>query len=314
MATYTGKAPILGEAARTWLSQCRSGKVIASVSQAVYLLSEQQKLVWLEGLQSPLHCRCIQWPRRLPTVEVDSAFAIKDQSILFESGLVLDLGDSHTWAAPSLTVSDVIEIDRLPDRLFTNYEKILSLTVPIGFGAFIAPILQIAKGTRSPVAFRPEDLPTRVAWPIVESITVACLAQDLRFVLQQAEALFGLGEGLTPSGDDFLGGMLFARHLLSRYYPHLLFLKLPNPSEWIASHQQRTNLISYTLLKDNTNGHALEPLQHFGTLLLSAKQAAVIIPVAMDLVKVGHSTGWSLLAGFLSGILLAFADNFSISH
>jgi hypothetical protein len=120
--------------------------------------------------------------------------------------------------------------------------------------------------------------------------------------------LIGLGEGLTPSGDDFLGGLLFARHLLSCSYPHLLYLELSNLTEWIDANQPRTNLISFVLLKDNAAGYALDPLNRLGIALLTNQTVENANFAASDLLSVGHSTGWSLLTGFLVGMLLTFTD------
>ena len=38
-------------------------------------------------------------------------------------------------------------------------------------------------------------------------------------VAHKGRELVGLGPGLTPSGDDFLGGLLFAAHSLKTAYP-----------------------------------------------------------------------------------------------
>ena len=98
-----------------------------------------------------------------------------------------------------------------------------------------------------------------------------CLSvqHDLSEVIKQARSLIGLGEGLTPSGDDFMGGLFFARHLLSCLYPDLFYLKSNQLSDWVEAIKPRTNLISFILLKDNANGHALDPLNRFGMALLT---------------------------------------------
>ncbi len=283
-------------------------EVLASVNHAVYLLSDQGELVWLATPKSPKHHRCIQWPTQLPRLAVDSTFTIQGQSINFKSGEELNFYTLCDYETPALPVSEVIGIEQLPDKLFMACELFLAKVTPVGIGSFIQPVFQIASKKDFATSFQPENILTMTAWPIVERIARACLSHDLPMVLQHAEALIGLGEGLIPSGDDFLGGLFFARYLLSYSYPHLFYLELSNLSEWIDANQPRTNLISFVLLKDNAAGYALDPLNRLGIALLSNRTVENANFAASDLISVGHSTGWSLLTGFLVGMLLTFTD------
>jgi hypothetical protein len=255
-----------------------------------------------------MHRRCMQLPAPLPSLAVDSTFIIRDQSITLESGTSLYFRASRVWEDPALPPGGVIDIGQLPDTLFAVYKIFLAAETPVGYGTFVLPLLQIAKKPEFSIQLQSDNILTMTAWPVVERIARECLSHDLPGVFQEAEGLVGLGEGLTPAGDDFLGGLFFARHLLACSYPFLLYLEFSDLREWIAACQPRTNLISYVLLKDNARGHALEPLSRFGVALLTNQSEANIISAASELIKIGHSTGWSLLTGFLVGLLLAFVE------
>ena len=300
----------MGAAARGWLTPAQRGKVLAVVSHAAYLLTGEEELIWLVGAESPLHRRCVQLPGQLPSLAVDSAFSANGQSITLESGTKLDFRFSPTWEVPVPPTSEIIKLENLPPIFFSVVGSILSQESPVGMGLFLRPVVQIAKKQVPITDFLQDDFLTQAAWPIVERVARACLSHDLPGILKQAEALIGLGDGLTPSGDDFLGGLFFARHLLSRYYPHLLFLELSNLPAWVDARRQETNPISFALLRDNASGHALDPLHRFGIDLLTNHWTAGTSPAA-ELVNVGHSTGWNLLTGFLVGMLLVFQDQLS---
>ena len=104
-------------------------------------------------------------------------------------------------------------------------------------------------------------------------------------------ALLGLGPGLTPSGDDFLCGMLIALDIL------------PAPSlraQLIASiecyAQQRTTAISLAHLRAAGAGAGHEALHVFFNSLLAGDTAT--LPTQLTAVdKIGHSSGWDALAG-----------------
>src|SRR5439155_20612443 len=57
-----------------------------------------------------------------------------------------------------------------------------------------------------------ESIVARAA-PHVRALVSACTHDDARAAVDAARPLLGLGDGLTPSGDDFIGGVLFARRL-----------------------------------------------------------------------------------------------------
>jgi hypothetical protein len=308
MAVLVNKVPILGEAANSWLTQGGGGKVLAAVNHATYLLTEHGELIWLATPESPKHRRCILWPAPLPNLAVDSIFTTRDRSIDLESGTKLDFRTSEVWKAPVIPVQDIIELDILPYRFFTVVETFLSQESPPGVGVFVRLVLQIARKKEVNLSFQPGDFLTRSAWSVVERIARACLRHDPSEILKKAEALIGLGEGLTPAGDDFLGGLFFACFMLSCSYPYIHFRELDDLPEWVDAHQSRTNQISFALLRDNASGHALEPLNRFGIALLTNQPVEILTSAASDLIKVGHSTGWSLLAGYVTGMLLAFTD------
>ena len=114
-----------------------------------------------------------------------------------------------------------------------------------------------------------------------------------------------MGEGLTPSGDDFLGGLLFGLQLVRKAYPKTLGSPW-NYSTFIEQCKPRTNRISFTLLKDLADGHALEPLHKFASALFQGQSIDQMLPSAEELIHVGHSTGWDLLTGFMVGMTVVF--------
>jgi len=308
LISSVGKNPVIGEAASIWLAPGRRGKILAVVSRAAYLLTEPGELVWLASEGSPMHRRCIRWPVPLPNLAVDTNFVVRGRSIDLASGTSLDLGSSEIWQASVFPGWQAIDLDILSNRFFAVVETFLSQEMPLGVGLFIRPVLQIARKMEANLSLQSEDIVTGSAWPAVEKIARACLCRDFPGILKEAGSLIGLGEGLTPSGDDFLGGLFFARFLLLCAFPKLFIQASSRLMEWIDANQSRTNLISFTLLKDNIAGHALEPLNRMGIALLTDQPGENVISAASDLIKVGHSTGWSILTGFVTGILLALPN------
>ncbi len=105
------------------------------------------------------------------------------------------------------------------------------------------------------------------------------------------DALLGLGPGLTPSGDDFLGGALIALHHLGGddVAESLAAAALPRA-------EQRTNEISRAHLAAAAGGEGVAPL-HAVLSSLCAPGTPRLGPCLSAVDAIGHTSGWDALAG-----------------
>jgi hypothetical protein len=89
----------------------------------------------------------------------------------------------------------------------------------------------------------------------------------------------------------------------------LFALRMTQPGpEWqsasraiVAHAAQRTHLISATLLSDLVNGHSYAALHAFADAIARA-DADNAVHHALDLVSIGSSSGWDMLAGFMAAL------------
>lgn len=107
----------------------------------------------------------------------------------------------------------------------------------------------------------------------------------------ELEALIGLGPGLTPSGDDFLGGALVAVHALGRPSAAARL------ADWLLPRARaRTHAISLAHLACAAEGEAMAPL-HAALRRLVAPDAPGLSACVRAVGAVGHTSGWDALAG-----------------
>lgn len=108
-----------------------------------------------------------------------------------------------------------------------------------------------------------------------------------------AEQLIGLGPGLTPAGDAYLGGVMVALHLLSRG------TQAASLWRWLEPRlAQRSNPISAAHLAAAAAGEAHEALHDcLSKLFLRDTDWGAVIG---RLDAVGHGSGWNALAGALA--------------
>lgn len=299
----------IGETACRLLTPGACGQVLAGFSRAAYLVTEQAELFWLASENAPMHLRGLRIAGPFPKLVAGENFFIEDQCINIAPHLQVDFGDASTWAVSPIPAEAALEIDQIPVRVKGIFPTGFDLSQASGFGRLIPKILSLAAGQLDDEA--EIDPVLALAWLGIYEIAKACLLRDMPGLLQEANALVGLGEGLTPSGDDFLGGLLFCVNTIQRLYPGFINLDSSEQALFIESAKQRTHLISFTLLKDLTNGQAVEPLHELLHSVLSDQPPESIRP-ASCLTQIGHSTGWDLLTGALTGLLLTFPSPDSI--
>ena len=139
-----------------------------------------------------------------------------------------------------------------------------------------------------------DDAVVRYARPLVDALARASAANDAAAFAQAARPLLGLGAGLTPSGDDLVGGALFARRLL-----------LGPDAAWdeavarISEAAARlTHPISAQLLADLAAGDGWAPL-HELLAALASDDVARAVTGGRRVTALGHTSGWDLLGGVL---------------
>jgi hypothetical protein len=242
-------------------------RVLARPGGAAFLTAAGE-IVWLGPASAPLHPRAVL-VASVPDVDIGADLSVD------AAGLV-------PWqpAAPRLDVAALrAGWHRLPAVL-------TALGTPGGFGARLA-------GT--PLAF-PLDRAEGEARALAE----ACARDDAAAAGPPALALLGLGAGLTPSGDDFVGGVLFARHLLGAAgaADAVGWRRLAGAVREAA--EARTHPISAALLGDLACGVSHAPLHDLVTAL-AAGDLTRGGEAAARLVRLGHSSGWDILAGAAAG-------------
>ncbi|HEX9091840.1 MAG TPA: DUF2877 domain-containing protein, partial [Anaerolineales bacterium] len=264
MSIQTLKSPLeirlIGEAALSVLSATGQGTVLASVTNAVYLQNQHGELCWLIPMDVPMHRRGLRLDAQLPRMKVGSTYQVVDHTLVFNFEETLDFHQSLIWSEPKAVTQVIIPTSMLSEYLHLVTGRLLTQHHPSGLGYLIEPILQVAILHQNTL---PASFTSRIAeitWPEVNGIIQSSLGKDEKLFMRHVKSLVGLGEGLTPSGDDFLGGLLFAMRRLQDCNHGTMNLLACIYSDFILQMKPLTNLLSYTILMDHSGGHSVEPL------------------------------------------------------
>lgn len=122
----------------------------------------------------------------------------------------------------------------------------------------------------------------------IQQLWGGILCGDREEVSLQCKACIGLGQGLTPSGDDMLLGTLAALHMYRPDWAEFL-------GKEILPLTTRTNDISRSYLELAVQGYAATPV------IRAAEHPDSIESVEL-LLSVGHSSGCDILEGMLTAV------------
>lgn len=250
-------------------------RVLATLSGALYLAAAGE-ILWLGRVGDALHARALLVPRS----PVDAA-----GSRLADGEIRLDTAAARVWAPPG-PPPDRAPASRVRDGCRALRGAVATLGTPAGFGALLA-------------GGRPAFPLDRAAGAALE-LARACAAGDADAAAGAALGLVGLGPGLTPSGDDYVGAAFFANAVLGDGADAGRWRRAAARIHRAA--RARSHPVSAALLGDLCRGSAHAPLHDLACALAAGDRPGAALDAARRLVRIGHSSGWDMLAGFVAGL------------
>jgi len=278
-----------------------AGKVLAVLSDTIYLSVEDKEVFWIYPEKFPLHRRCIM-VRSLPAVIPGETCSWQFPCLTFPNGHCIDISTAREWHPPVWNAKGLGTLA----EVWAGYRRWLGvldlLAVQDGMGSAISLSRALAEGNALP-AVPPTTIMGRVQALLLD-LAQACLNQDLRYVASRGKGMIGLGQGLTPSGDDFLGGLLFSARSLHRAYPEDFYWDEGAVIDLLDWAKSKTHQISHAVLSDLALGHGPEPLYDLVSGLLEGRGFNSNLEAALRVAAIGHSSGWDMLAGAVTGMLM----------
>ena len=231
---------------------------------------------------------------------VNTAISVKLQKIPgFESTDYAYLHGNIVWAGEQASTNHPRNAFApwQPETLAFNAEKLRQ-------GAVICNVLfepnqALANSAKGLMLWRQnQDMPFPLTLSVArfDAINQALIDNDLDAFTAAALRVLGLGHGLTPSGDDFVGGMMFALTYAPRqaWVDDLPMAKARIRNAALVS----TNVISAALLDDLIAGKSYSAL-HDVLFAIHSNNKTNIVNACAKLLNVGASSGADMLAGLL---------------
>jgi hypothetical protein len=279
-----------------------SGKVFAAFSNTIYLVSKGGEILWLSRERLAMHRRCILASFRPRSICLGQNFLVDGPWLRISDEVMLNLAPATEWKPTGVGPKHAESLTVVRGGVHRLLEAILTLGNGRGLGKMIPLISSLLDGNRQAI-FHRDPLFARARNSVLDLAT-ACLTFDMTEVARSGRELVGLGPGLTPSGDDFLGGLLFAARSLKTAYPQDFNWEEEPVMDLIHWASAQTHPISHAILRDHAFGHGPEPLHDVVVSLFKGEDLGRTFEESKRLITIGETSGWDILAGMLTAMLL----------
>ncbi len=280
---------ILGCSVRPEDGKALYGQVTAVFAKAAHLKAADA-FITLGTLGLPSHPFSILTPYYPRCIKIGIGFLVTQQEVRFSDGGVIPFAGmeeyvpvrSESSKAPAMEIRAALAASRDWARLQPfrgGFHGMLGASSPAGdaWGRYL-----IDSGCRA-----------------TDRVLSALRAKSWSRLAEASEDLAGLGEGLTPSGDDWLGGCLGGLHF------HLEHDGDGPPVQMLIDVARRagarTSSFSAFLIRCSAAGLASEPVS---TWLAAAYEgrAQDAVHAAKAMAALGHSSGMDCLAGLIAAM------------
>jgi hypothetical protein len=280
---------LVSEPAWAWLHESRAARVLAVFERACNLVNERGQLLSLVGPELGMGPFALMVElgngRFSDTITPNATVTIQpDRQQLKVGNLTLHWHGAKRWQPRPAWKS--VGPDKLAEHLPT-LRRLLVANAPAGSLAMI--LLDDVPASDSPTA---ASL-MATARPPIHRLLQGLVAGDVAACQVATRKLAGLGGGLTPAGDDFLVGTIYA-----------LWTCLPDAQATClatavaAEAIPLTTTLSAGWLAAAGRGEAGQPW-HDLVGALATGQTAAIRPAVQAILATGHTSGADGLAGFL---------------
>jgi hypothetical protein len=279
----------VSEPAWVWLHESRAAQVLALFERACTLVNGQGQLLSLVGPELGMgpFALMVAWEngRFTDSITPNATVIIQpDRQQLKVGNLTLHWHGAKRWQPRPAWKS--VGPDKLAEHLPT-LRRLLVANAPAGSLAMI--LLDDVPAGDSPTA---ASL-LAIARPAIDRLLQGFLAADVVVCQVATRKLAGLGAGLTPAGDDFLVGAIYA---LWTCLPDAQAASLATAVA--AEAAPLTTTLSAGWLAAAGRGEAGQPW-HDLVGALAAGQTEAMQPAVQAILATGHTSGADALAGFL---------------
>lgn len=282
---------VIGQIANDYLHNEGNVKFLNLTSHGAFLECGENNLLFLsfEEFHGPLTANLTGMDICLHDISKgDTAVFEKGKLTFIDSQAQIEISNAKLWSPTPINKIDLINPDIRKSRNQNLAEIIIENRNPDGFSALIQRLIKPAENNIINNYLDFSNLPD------INKIRDFLIKYEYGTLGQYLENFLGMGPGLTPSGDDFILGVILSINrwkTILNLHPSYEILN----QELTERARQKTNMISAELIRCAALGQADERLIQAVDYLAGAN---INMEVVLDgLINWGNSSGIDAFAG-----------------
>ena len=267
-----------------WLASDNSARVLSSFERACNLIDEQGRFVSIvdnTAGNGPSTIVLMESPGSLEKILFVGDPVTVGENNLTINTTTIDFSEATVWCPR-------VDWDRAKNCTQLFKKNICDLNMIVKYRA--------PRGSLSSLLFSSIPNMDFVCARVAESaqqLFRGIVSDNTQNVLLGASSVAGLGVGLTPSGDDFLIGVIYALWVV---------FDSEDAARWsrtiVESASPHTTMLSAAMLQEASEGNAAEHW-HILVDVLAEGDAIDVEQACSGILSVGHTSGADALTGFL---------------
>lgn len=249
------KALSTGHMAAKLLQVERKAVVMGVTSRGIFLKFPSRWIVFISGepYRGPLTVNAVEGISLLDSVRKGDTVCVSETGVIFpEADIILNVDRSEIWSAQSPLTGVTGEAER-QDRLRIIAVELQKRGVAAGLKPSLAQLtdINIEEGENR------QELDS--FQQVIADVQANLGSGNMPLLVKSLAGILGAGQGLTPSGDDFILGMLLS---WNRWRENLWSMgDLGDLNEkLVAKAYEKTTTLSANLIECAANGQADERL------------------------------------------------------
>jgi hypothetical protein len=238
-------------------------------------------------------------------IEEGTKIGVNGDNMVFEDkALTIRLGKSANWFSPPVPKQSAL-LDLIKVSLNLRILRDVIYTCPSREG--LVPLLENVELYGPTQLFLKPQRPalSEKARPSIETLMWGLFSGDQNMVITRALEILGLGPGLTPSGDDFLAGLILSltvggKVLRGSNKSELGFYRKVSANICKLA-KEKTTIYTQTLLSQARSGEGPKAVVELIHALLT-KDPNQVATSAKTVISMGETSGADIAIGIYYGI------------
>lgn len=288
----------IGITAARALASSRIWRLLSVYDRSFYCIDDAENIICfaLNGIgRGPFTLLC-SGNEKLPEIlkSIKHFSMAGDMLVAEEADLIIDLKNATTWGESLLDLKEGHRKWLENDLIWLAHRA--SLSAPQESFGWLIPTFLFGCGrdvleTHKKSSSLLHERVIKVAKNIEKDFAMTGSACGL-------EQLIGLGYGLTPSGDDFLAGVVMGFNKMQKHREAILSAR-----HFYSKAQGKTTTISLAFYRALADGRVAEPYLRF-LEMIGREEKAERAHLFDRVTDFGGTSGWDTLAGIVFGINL----------